>query len=57
VKVTLDDPAVAREPGRLRLRFALPSGSYATVVLQALAQLPGSPGADPVLTFRVPAGP
>lgn len=59
VKVTLDDPPAQPEAGALRLRFSLPSGSYATVVLQALAQLPppGSPGANPVLTFRVPAGP
>jgi tRNA pseudouridine13 synthase len=62
VKVTLDEPAVQLEPGRLRLRFSLPPGSYATVVLQALAQegaIPpaGSPVSKPVLTFRVLAGP
>src|SRR5262249_31420659 len=51
VKVTLGEPPVTEEPGRLRLRFALPAGSYATVVLEALA----SPGENPVLTFRVPA--
>ncbi len=36
VRVTLEEPAVAREAGRLRLRFSLPPGSYATVVLEAL---------------------
>jgi tRNA pseudouridine13 synthase len=36
VKVTLGDPAVAPEPTGLRLRFFLPAGSYATVVLDAL---------------------
>ena len=36
VKVTLDEPAVSEEGGRLRLRFSLPPGSYATVVLEAL---------------------
>jgi tRNA pseudouridine13 synthase len=36
VRVTLDEPAVAREASRLRLRFSLPPGSYATVVLEAL---------------------
>jgi tRNA pseudouridine13 synthase len=36
VKVTLDEPAVTEETGHLRLRFSLPSGSYATVVLEAL---------------------
>jgi tRNA pseudouridine13 synthase len=36
VKVTLDEPAVTEEAGHLRLRFSLPPGSYATVVLEAL---------------------
>jgi tRNA pseudouridine13 synthase len=36
VKVTLDEPAVSEEAGGLRLRFSLPPGSYATVVLEAL---------------------
>ena len=36
VKVTLDEPAVAEESSHLRLRFSLPPGSYATVVLEAL---------------------
>ena len=39
VKVTLGEPAVAEEPGGLRLRFSLPAGSYATVVLDALGAL------------------
>ena len=65
VKVSLDDgdagPPVALDAGRLRLRFSLPPGSYATVVLQAIAGAtsiapPGSPVSKPVLTFRVPAG-
>jgi tRNA pseudouridine13 synthase len=61
VKVTLGEPPVTLEEGRLRLRFALPAGSYATVVLQALADQgplpgPGSPVSNPVLTFRAPAG-
>jgi tRNA pseudouridine13 synthase len=36
VNVTLDEPAVTLEAGHLRLRFSLPPGSYATVVLEAL---------------------
>jgi tRNA pseudouridine13 synthase len=43
VPLTLGDPPVQPEPGRagpgevaLRLRFSLPAGSYATVVVQAL---------------------
>jgi tRNA pseudouridine13 synthase len=61
VKVTLGEPPVEAESDRLRLRFALPAGSYATVVLTALAEestlpSPGSPVSNPVLTFRVPAG-
>ena len=36
VKVTLGEPAVVEEAGSLRLRFSLPPGSYATVVLEAL---------------------
>jgi tRNA pseudouridine13 synthase len=36
VKVTLDEPAVTWEADHLRLRFSLPPGSYATVVLEAL---------------------
>jgi tRNA pseudouridine13 synthase len=46
VALTLDEPAVSREPApatggagelALRLRFTLPAGSYATVVVAALA--------------------
>lgn len=36
VKITLGEPPVAVERDRLRLRFSLPAGSYATVVLDAL---------------------
>jgi tRNA pseudouridine13 synthase len=55
IPVTLDDPAVVADPGArsVRLRFSLPAGSYATVVLQALAS-PDSPGSTPVLTFQSP---
>jgi tRNA pseudouridine13 synthase len=53
VPVTLGEPPCAAElrPGSdvaLRIRFALPAGSYATVLLQALAALDP---ADPVVTF------
>lgn len=36
VPVTLGDPPCERGPGTLLLRFALPAGSYATVLLEAL---------------------
>ena len=36
VKITLGDPPVAIESTGVRLRFSLPAGSYATVVLDAL---------------------
>jgi tRNA pseudouridine13 synthase len=36
VKVTLGEPAAAVDPTGLRLRFSLPPGSYATVILEAL---------------------
>ncbi|MGD0836776.1 MAG: tRNA pseudouridine(13) synthase TruD [Polyangia bacterium] len=36
VKITLAHPAVSEDPAGLRLAFALPAGSYATVVLLAL---------------------
>lgn len=36
VKVTLAEPAVTATPPGLRLRFSLPPGSYATVVLDVL---------------------
>ena len=48
VKLTLGEPAVAVEPAGLRLRFSLPAGSYATVVLEALGALRGRSG-EPVL--------
>jgi tRNA pseudouridine13 synthase len=60
VRVALGDPPIESGEGRLRLRFSLPAGSYATVVLQAIADAAGpmgagSPAEKPVLTFRVPA--
>jgi tRNA pseudouridine13 synthase len=36
VKVTLGEPPVSEDTNGLRLRFSLPPGSYATVVLEAL---------------------
>lgn len=36
VKITLGDPAIALDAAGVRLRFSLPAGSYATVVLDAL---------------------
>jgi tRNA pseudouridine13 synthase len=36
VKITLGEPSTAEEAAGLRLRFSLPAGSYATVVLDAL---------------------
>ena len=48
VKVTLDEPAVVDEPGHFRLRFSLPAGSYATVVIEALGVDQGRNG-EPVL--------
>ena len=36
VKVTVDGPGAVLEGNQLRLRFSLPPGSYATVVLEAL---------------------
>jgi tRNA pseudouridine13 synthase len=58
VRVTLEEPAIVVEDGRMRLRFSLPAGSYATVVLQAIAGesgagAAGSPAEKPVLTFAV----
>lgn len=49
VPVTLDEPPVVVESGGLRLRFSLPAGSYATVLLEALAA--GLPPGKAVLTF------
>jgi tRNA pseudouridine13 synthase len=58
VAVTLGEPAVERGPGSLRLRFSLPSGSYATMLLQGLAERalpgPGPGGSKAVLTFPAP---
>ena len=48
VKVTLVQPAVTEEAGGLRLRFSLPPGSYATVVLEALGVEQGRQG-EPML--------
>ena len=48
VKVTLDEPAVSDAADGLRLRFSLPAGSYATVVLEALGVGEGGDG-EPVL--------
>jgi tRNA pseudouridine13 synthase len=48
VKVTLGEPAATEAEGRLRLRFSLPAGSYATVVLEALGVGEGG-GGEPVL--------
>jgi tRNA pseudouridine13 synthase len=60
VKVTLGEPPTELGIDSLRLRFSLPPGSYATVVLNEIAQeasiAPGSPPSKPVLTFRAPAG-
>jgi len=55
VKITLGEPPAVQEPAGLRLRFSLPAGSYATVVLDALGveharkdQPVLASGADPV---------
>ena len=48
VKVTLSDTPVTALPGGLRLRFSLPAGSYATVVLEALGVQADRQG-EPVL--------
>lgn len=50
VPVTLGDPALAVEDGRVRLRFSLPAGSYATVLLEALGVVTDRPG-EAVLAF------
>jgi tRNA pseudouridine13 synthase len=39
LRVTLEEPAATLEPTGLRLRFSLPAGGYATVVLHALEVL------------------
>jgi tRNA pseudouridine13 synthase len=41
VPLALEEPAIVDEGDRVRLRFTLPSGSYATVVLEALLGAPG----------------
>ena len=55
VKITLAEPVTALAPAGLRVRFSLPAGSYATVVLDALGveqarrdQPMLASGADPV---------
>ena len=48
VKVTLGEPPVTEETNGLRLRFSLPPGSYATVVLEALGVEQGRQG-EPML--------
>ena len=48
VKVTLGEPAASVEAARLRLRFSLPPGSYATVVLEAMG-VEGDRRGQPVL--------
>ncbi|MBN2577059.1 MAG: tRNA pseudouridine(13) synthase TruD [Deltaproteobacteria bacterium] len=48
VRVTLGVPAAIDESDGLRLRFSLPAGSYATVVLEALGVGEGRDG-EPVL--------
>jgi tRNA pseudouridine13 synthase len=58
VHLDLAEPAVVAEgSGRLRLRFSLPAGSYATVVMQALGVTgaAGRPPAEP--ETEVTAGP
>jgi tRNA pseudouridine13 synthase len=52
VRVTLGEPAVGEEPAGLRLRFSLPAGSYATVVLEALGVEQGRRD-EPVLASNV----
>jgi tRNA pseudouridine13 synthase len=36
IKIRLDEPVALVEEGRLRIRFSLPAGAYATVVLEAM---------------------
>jgi len=55
VRITLGQPAVSTEDDRLRLRFTLPPGSYATVVLDALGVSQGRSN-EPVLASG-PAAP
>lgn len=53
VPVTLGAPPVEADPVGLRLRFSLPAGSYATVLIEALgARLPAG---EAVLSFQTSA--
>jgi tRNA pseudouridine13 synthase len=57
VPVTLGEPPVVAEPGGLRFCFSLPAGSYATMLLRAVADRlppPATAGSKAVLTFPVP---
>lgn len=45
---------MAESGGRLRLGFSLPAGSYATVLLAALAERAARDAGAPVLTFTAP---
>ncbi len=56
IALTLGDPPMALEPGgaaalAVRLRFSLPAGAYATVVVAELGFAPTSPGTNDVLPF------
>jgi tRNA pseudouridine13 synthase len=53
VPVTLGEPATTAESGALRMRFTLPSGSYATVLVEALAAR--VPPGEAVLSLRAHA--
>jgi tRNA(Glu) U13 pseudouridine synthase TruD len=57
VKVTLEEPSIIEEAPTLRLRFSLPAGSYATVVLEALGveQGPGRGGELVLASEQEPA--
>jgi len=56
ISLTLGDPPLALEPGAaaasaVRLRFSLPAGAYATVVVAELGLAPTSPATNDVLPF------
>jgi tRNA pseudouridine13 synthase len=55
VKVTLGEPPVTEEANGLRLRFSLPPGSYATVVLEALGVEQGRQGEPMLVSDAEPA--
>lgn len=55
VKVTLGVPPLEKEPAGVRLRFSLPAGSYATVLLAALGVEQRWPGGPMLLSDREPA--